>query len=80
MRFQSFECFSKTNIDVEITRHFQLIHQFINLKNRSDHWFYIKPKMQISDQNHFFLQAAIKVDYKENRISALTTVINTLFL
>lgn len=81
MVFQSFECFSKTNIDVEITRSFQFIYVFINLKNRSDHWLGIKPKVQISDQNkHGFVQAAVKVDYKENWISALTTLINTLVL
>lgn len=67
MRCQSFECFSKTNIDVEITRAFQLIYLFINLKNRSDHWLYIKPKIQTSDQNEYiFVQVAIKVGYKEN--------------
>lgn len=81
MRFQSFDCFSKTNIDVEITRPFQLIYLLINLENRSDHWLYIKPKIQISDQNWYvFVQAYIKVDYKENWISTLTTVIHTLFL
>lgn len=57
----------KPNTDVEITRPFQLIYLFINLKNRSDHWLYIKPKIQISDQNKYvFVEAAIKVDYKEN--------------
>lgn len=67
MGFQSFECFTKTIIDVEIIRPFQLIYLFINLKNRSDHWLYIKLKVQISDQNKYvFVQAAVKVDYKEN--------------
>lgn len=57
----------KPNTDVEITRPFQLIYLFINLKNRSHHWLYIKPKIQISDRNKlFFVQVAIKVDYKEN--------------
>lgn len=57
----------KPNTDVEITRPFQLISLFINLKNRSDHWLFIKQKIRISDQNkNFFVQTAIKVDYKEN--------------
>lgn len=51
MGLQSFECFSKTNNDVEITRFFQFIYVFINRKNRSDHWLDIKPKVQIYDQN-----------------------------
>lgn len=81
MGFQSFECFSKSSIDVEITRPFQLIYLFISLKNISDHWLYIKPKIKISDQKKYvFVHGAVKVDYKENWISALTTVKNTLFL
>lgn len=81
MGFQSSECFGKSNIDGEITRSSQFIYVLINLKNRLDHWLGIKPKVQISDQNkRIFVWAAGKVDYKENWISALNAVINTLVL
>lgn len=48
---KSFKCFSKSNIDVEITKSFQFIYVFIDLKNKSDHCLGIKWEVEISDQS-----------------------------